>query len=73
MSKVVKRLKAKKLDEDEPLVESIPDDVPSEDTAFREASDILHALAKTTPNLMGTAHGLALIHAAQKWVAQHEA
>jgi hypothetical protein len=54
--------------EDEPLVSPLPDDVPSHDVAFHEASDILHKLALTTPNLMGTAHGIALIHSAQKWV-----
>lgn len=79
MAKVVKHVKrshSKKPEaphDDEPLtVEALPDDVPTHDQAFHEASQIIHTLAVTTPNLMGTAHGIALIHSAQKWVQQYD-
>ena len=82
MAKVLKRKKPVehlKSVEDEPhdalpiddTVQPIPDDVHPDDAAWREAFELIEKLAKMTPNLMGTAHGLALIHAAQKWMAQH--
>ena len=83
MAKLLKRKKptAKHVRpvEDEPLenhnalpiddtVTPIPDDVAS---AQHEAIELIEKLAKMTPNLMGTAHGIALIHSAQKWMAAH--
>lgn len=77
MAKLVKRASGKKHtvshDDDEPLVTSVPDDVhvDANEEALREGALVIEALAKMTPNLMGTAHGLALIHAAKKWMLQY--
>lgn len=52
-------------------VRAVPDDVLHDDAAMHEAIELIERLAKMTPNLMGTAHGIALIHSAQKWMAAH--
>lgn len=59
------------LQKDEPLAAAFVDKFLDDEDALEEALVILKMLAKSTPNLMGTAHGIALIHAAQKWVVAH--
>ena len=59
------------LAKDEPLAAAFVDKFLDDEDALEEATNILQKLAKSTPAHMGTAHGIALIHAAVKWVAAY--
>jgi len=56
---------------DEPLPAPLVDKFLEDEDALDEATAILKTLAASTPAHMGTAHGIALIHSAQAWVAAH--